>query len=377
MKPTYKIWLSPPHLGDNEVNYITQAVKSNWLTTSGAFVDNFEEQLESHLGQKRFVTVLNSGTSAIHLALLQLKVTKNDEVLCQSFTFCGSVNPVLYLGATPIFIGSESKTFNMCPNSLEEAIKSRVKKGRKPKAIIIVHLYGMPAKMDELLKISQLYDIPIIEDAAEAIGSKYKSINCGNFGDYGIFSFNGNKVITSSGGGALISKTRDTKLEIIHLATQAKDEAPHYEHSKVGYNYRLSNLLAAVGVAQLENLETRLLQLKNNHEFYSRLFKDSEFIKLHQNPSKDFESNHWLNCISISEKAKFNANTVINHLKKHHIESKPLWKPMHLQPIYSTYLYFGNNIESQLFNTGLCLPSGSDLTLDNKQVISEALKLFI
>ncbi|WP_452225485.1 DegT/DnrJ/EryC1/StrS family aminotransferase [Lacinutrix chionoecetis] len=372
-----KIWLSPPHIGNKEIAYVNKAFKSNWMTTSGENVDHFETLIESYLEDKVSVTALNSGTSAIHLALIKLGVKPNDEVLCQSLTFCGSANPIAYLGANPVFIDSEKETLNMCPEFLEKAILEGIKKNKKPKAIIVVHLYGMPAKIDAIKNLSLHYNIPLIEDAAEALGSTYKSEKCGTFGDYAIFSFNGNKIITTTGGGALISKSQKEKDEIIHLASQAKEDALHYQHTKIGYNYRMSNVLAGIGCAQIKLLETRLKQLKKNYNFYDALFEKSKNFTLFKAPGIDFSSNYWLNIVFINEQVNFTVTDVIVHLQTLNIEAKPLWKPMHLQPVFKNAKYFGGSVSENLFNAGLCLPSGSNLSKDDKNRISSALNEFI
>ena len=372
-----KIWLSPPHMGHTEQNFINQAFQENWLTSSGSNVDGFEKDLELFFKEKRKAVVLNSGTSAIHLALIKANINSGDEVLCQTFTFCGSANPIKYLNAKPIFIDSEPETLNMCPIYLETAIKERLAHGVKPKAIIVVHLFGMPAKMKAIIKISKQYNIPIIEDAAEALGSKYKNELCGTIGHYGILSFNGNKVITTSSGGALLVETNQEKKEIIHLASQAKDLEVHYQHSKIGYNYRLSNVLAGIGRGQMLVLNSHLEKLKQNHEFYKNLFKNSNNFSLFQNPSEDYYSNFWLNIVFLNNTAKFSNLDVINHLSKCHIESRLLWKPMHLQPVYKDDLFYGSNISEELFNKGICLPSGSNLSEEDKKRIANALSPYI
>lgn len=372
-----KILLSPPHIGTTEIDFVNQAFSNNWLTSSGDNVNGFEDDLELFYQSKRKIVALNSGTSAIHLALIKANVKSGDEVLCQSFTFCGSVNPVKYLNAKPVFIDSELDTFNICPIALKDAIEDRLSKGIKPKAIIIVHLYGMPAKMDALIKISKTYNIPIIEDAAEALGSEYKNSLCGALTTYGVLSFNGNKVITTTSGGALLIKTQQEKESVIHLASQAKDNASHYQHSKVGYNYRLSNVLAGIGRGQMLVLDSHLQKLQSNHVFYSHLLKKSTNLTLQKAPSVEYKSNYWLNVVLVNPLAKFSNNDVINHLSELEIESRLLWKPMHLQPVFKDELYFGESISETLFSTGLCLPSGSNLTIQDKERIKQALKPFI
>jgi len=371
-----RIWLSPPHLGQEEQEFVQQAFQDNWITTSGANIDAFEKDLETFYNNKIHAVALNSGTSAIHLALIAAGIDKDDEVLCQSFTFCGSVNPIIYLHAKPVFIDSEEKTLNMCPIALEIAIKHRIKNGIKPKAIIVVHLYGMPASMNKINQIAKKYNIIVIEDAAEAFGSKYKNNLCGNLSPYGILSFNGNKVITTSAGGALLVNSLKEKDHIIHLATQAKDNFAHYEHTKIGYNYRLSNILAGIGRGQMKILKTHLQKLQDNHDFYLQLFKDSVNITLHTNPNESYCSNHWLNVLFVKPSAKFTNHDIIDHLDSLNIEARLLWKPMHLQPVFQNHLFFGKKVAQKSFQSGLCLPSGSNLTLDDKKRIKEALQPF-
>ena len=372
-----KIWLSPPHLESEEEEFVKDALSSNWVAPLGAYIDGFESDLELFLKNDSHVSALSSGTAALHLALVLLGISKGDEVLCQTFTFCASVNPVKYVGATPVFIDSDPINWNLCPNQLEIAIKDRIKKFKKPKAIILVHIYGMPARMNEIVTISKKYDIPIIEDSAEALGSTFKSIPCGTFGKYGIFSFNGNKIITTSSGGALISKTKLEKEKAIFYATQAKDRANHYHHSEIGFNYRMSNILAAIGRAQIIKLKKRLKQRRGNHEFYKKLFKHSKNINIFSEENKLFVSNHWLNCVTIKKGMDFTKNEIIDELAKANIEARQLWKPMHMQPLYCGNLFFGSNVAENIFNNGLCLPSGSNLTKADRHRINKTLKPFI
>jgi len=290
-------------MGGTERNYVTEAFDTNWIAPLGPNVTGFEESLENYLGDSSLVAALSSGTGALHLALILLGVTKGDEVICQSMTFSASANPIIYQGATPIFIDSELETWNLCPIHLEEAIKDRIIKGKKPKAIIAVHLYGMPYKVEEINAISEKYKIPIIEDAAEALGSSYKGQKCGTFGEISILSFNGNKIITTSGGGALVSRDSKIKEKAIFLATQARDEAPYYQHSEIGYNYRLSNICAGIGRGQMEVLDDHVLLRREMNEFYKDIFKSKKGVTVFTEPSKDYESNHWLSCITI-ERAK-------------------------------------------------------------------------
>ncbi len=370
-----KIWLSSPHMGGNEQKYVQEAFDTNWVAPLGPNVNEFEKAIQNYIGQNKFVAALSSGTAAIHLALVLAGVKQNDEVLCQSFTFSASANPIIYQGAKPIFVDSEKETWNMCPFTLEDAIKSSLSKGQKPKAIIVVHLYGMPAKMDEIKRIANLYNIFLIEDAAEALGSSYKGQKCGTFGDFGILSFNGNKIITTSGGGALICNDSETKQKAIFLATQARDNAPHYQHSKIGYNYRMSNVVAGIGRGQMEVLDIRINQRRAMHQFYVEIFKNRADIVVLEEPSSNFSSNFWLTTILLES---FEQREHLRlYLEKQNIESRPLWKPMHLQPVFKKYQYFGTGISEELFSRGLCLPSGSNLNNQDKKRISENLLNFL
>lgn len=369
-----RILLSPPHMGGTELTYIAQAFQDNWIAPAGPHIDLFENRLVDFLDEKSQVVALNSGTAAIHLGLQLLGVQKGDVVLCQSLTFIASVNPVLYLGATPVFIGSEKETWNLCPIALEEAILNQLNKGIQPKAIVVVHLYGMPAKMNEIITISKKYNIPILEDAAEALGSSYTNQPCGTFGDFGVFSFNGNKIITTSGGGALLCHSEAVKKKAVFLATQAKEDAVYYEHTQVGYNYRMSNISASIGLGQLEVLSEHIQHRKQNHHFYKQLFENLSEVTLHQEPNEDFISNHWLTVIQL---ASFEQREALRlHLEKYNIESRPVWKPMHLQPLFQDNLYFGDDLADKLFDNGLCLPSGSNLSEEDKNCIKEAIELF-
>ncbi|WBX74144.1 DegT/DnrJ/EryC1/StrS family aminotransferase [Tenacibaculum pacificus] len=368
-----KIWLSSPHMGGSEQKYVQEAFDTNWIAPLGPNVNGFEKDLENYIGEKSNVACLVSGTSAIHLALILSEVGLNDDVICQSMTFSASANPIKYQGANPVFIDSEKDTWNMCPIALEEAIEKGISKGKKPKAIIVVHLYGMPAKMDEILAISKKYDISLIEDAAEALGATYKGQKCGTFGDFGILSFNGNKIITTSGGGALVCKSEKDKQKAIFLATQARDDAPHYQHSEVGYNYRMSNVVAGIGRGQMEVLDKHIGYRRANNEFYQELFKDVDGITVFKEPTKDYYSNHWLSAIIVDENITgFSREDLRLSLLEDNIESRPLWKPMHLQPVFESTDYYGTDVSEKLFNDGLCLPSGSNLTADDRNRIQEA-----
>lgn len=356
-----KIWLSSPHMGGNEQVYVKQAFDTNWIAPLGPHVDGFEKDLAAFTGSKH-VAALSSGTSAIHLALIMLDVKAGDEVLCQSFTFSASANPIVYQGAIPVFIDSEKDSWNMCPHHLRVAIADRLQKGKKPKAIIPVHLYGMPGKMDEIMAIAKEYDIPVIEDAAEALGSTLNGQACGTFGDMGILSFNGNKIITTSGGGALISNQENYIAKARFLATQARDAAPHYQHSHIGYNYRMSNVCAAIGRGQLEVLPTRVQQRRTNYLFYTAALKDLPGIEFLQEPAGSF-SNRWLTTITVNPDMSggVTRESIRLALEKNNIESRPLWKPMHLQPVFEQAPFYGDGTSNQLFENGLCLPSGSNL----------------
>ena len=360
-----KIWLSSPHMGGTEQKYVQDAFDSNWVAPLGPNVTGFEKDLEEFLEGTHHIAALSSGTAAIHLALIHCGVSWGDEVICQSFTFCGSINPVKYLGAQPVLIDSEADTWNMDPELLEEAIIDRIKKGKKPKAIIAVHLYGMPFKVAAIQSIAHKYEIPLIEDSAEALGSTYDGIPCGIFGDYGILSFNGNKIITTSGGGALVCMTEEDKQKTVFLATQARDNAPHYQHSTIGYNYRLSNISAGIGRGQMEVLKLRVVQRRKVNAFYRALFKDVEGISFQNEPTGYF-SNYWLTALLIDNESDigFTKEDIYQAFAKENIESRPLWKPMHLQPIFSEALFYSNGLSERLFDSGLCLPSGSNMDLD-------------
>ncbi|PQA95974.1 pyridoxal phosphate-dependent aminotransferase [Chryseobacterium shigense] len=359
-------------MGGNELKYIKDAFDTNWISQYGSNIDEFERSLEHYLGKTSYVTALSSGTAAIHLALRLLNVEDGDFVICQSFTFVATANPILYLNAVPVFVDSENQTWNMCPDALEESIKYCIRQGKKPKAIITVSLYGMPFKVDEILQISRKYEIPVIEDSAEALGSKYKGQLCGTFGDLSIISFNGNKIITTAGGGILISRSPDAKNRALFLATQAKDNEEFYSHSEVGYNYRMDNIAAGIGRGQLETLEKKIEQRRKNHDFYQQIVKNNDHIELFSAPDSDFYSNYWLSTIILKN------NLVKEKLKEkfsqNNIETRYLWKPMHLQPLYKRYKFFGNNLSGTLFDAGLCLPSGTNLTDHCRARISEVLQ---
>ncbi len=369
-----KIWLSSPHMGGGELKYINEAFKDNWVAPLGPNVTGFETSLENYLGAGSHVAALSSGTAALHLALILLGVERDDEVICQSMTFSASANPIVYLGATPIFVDSELDTWNISPIHLEEAIKDRISKGKKPKAIIAVHLYGMPYKIEEITAISKKYEIPVIEDSAEALGSSYNNQKCGTFGDISILSFNGNKIITTSGGGALVTKDKKIKVKAIFLATQARDKAPYYQHSEIGYNYRLSNICAGIGRGQMEVLDSHVKLRREMNRFYKDIFNEIEGVSVFSEPSEKYLSNHWLSCITIDDaKTDLSSEKIRLMLQKDSIEARPLWKPMHLQPVFKGTPFYGTSTSENLFKKGLCLPSGSNLTDKERIRIKEIL----
>ena len=373
-----KIWLSSPHMGGTELKYIHEAFDSNWVAPLGPNVTGFEQDLENYIGNNAFVGALSSGTAALHLGLILLGVKAGDEVICQSMTFSASANPIVYQGATPIFIDSELDTWNLCPNALETAIKDRISKGKKPKAIIAVHLYGMPYKIDEVRSIANKYEIPILEDSAEALGSTYNGQKCGTFGDISVLSFNGNKIITTSGGGAIVIKNSDLKNKAIFLATQARDNAPHYQHSEIGYNYRMSNISAGIGRGQMEILDDHVAKRRAMHDFYKNIFKENTAITVFSEPNENYFSNHWLSAITInsSKNGGKSREDLRLLLETENIESRPLWKPMHLQPVFKDAPYYGGTVSENLFDNGLCLPSGSNLTDDEKERIKNVINIF-
>ena len=369
-----KIWLSSPHMGGTEQKYVNEAFDTNWVAPLGPNVNNFEADLENYLNQDVFVGALSSGTAALHLGLILLNVKPEDEVICQSMTFSASANPIAYLGATPIFIDSEMDTWNMCPITLEKAIQDRISKGKKPKAIIPVHLYGMPAKMEEIRKVANAYEIPILEDSAEALGSSYKNQKCGTFGDISVLSFNGNKIITTSGGGAMVTRSKELKDKAVFLSTQARDNAPHYQHSEIGYNYRMSNICAGIGRGQMEVLDKHVNFRIANHQFYKELFSKINEVEILTEPTSDFYSNHWLSAILLQSYEQREALRLA--FESENIETRPLWKPMHLQPVFQNAPYYGEKVSESLFEKGLCLPSGSNLTDSDRARISNVIANF-
>ena len=375
-----KIWLSSPHMGGEELKYINAAFDENWIAPLGPNVIGFENDIGNYLIDKKNVAALSSGTAAIHLSLVMLGVQKDDFVLCQSMTFSASANPIKYVGAQPIFVDSESETWNICPVSLKKAIKYTIEQGKKPKAVICVHLYGMPAKIDDIRAVCSEFDIALIEDAAEALGSTYKDQKCGTFGDYGVLSFNGNKIITTSGGGALVCPSDEKQHKVVFYATQARDSAVHYQHSEIGYNYRLSNISAGIGRGQMEVLDKHIDLRRKMNFFYRELFKDIAGITVFKEPNENYFSNHWLSAIlvdSTQTKNQITREDIRLAFEAENIESRPLWKPMHLQPVFEDALYFGGTVAEDLFRDGLCLPSGSNLTEEDRERIAGVIqKLF-
>lgn len=376
-----RIYLCLAHMGGQEQNFIKEAFDTNWVVPLGPNVNAFEQSLEEFLregknAENKNVVALSAGTAAIHLALLQLGVKAGDEVICQSFTFCASCNPITYLGATPVFIDSEEDTWNMDPQLLEEAIKDRIAKtGKTPKAIIPVHLYGMPAKMDEICEIASRYGIPVLEDAAEALGSEYKGQQCGTFGDFGALSFNGNKMITTSGGGALVCTGEEAKKQTMFYATQAREAAPYYQHEKIGYNYRMSNICAGIGRGQMLILDEHIAHHRHVHSLYKEAFKDVAGIELKCNPNEDYNSNYWLCTIIVNEEITgIDYESLRVKLDAAGIETRPLWKPMHLQPVFADAPAYVNGVSEKLFNQGLCIPAGPCVSDDDVEYIVAEIK---
>lgn len=411
MSNNNRIYLCLAHMSGNEQKFIQEAFDTNWVVPLGPNVNGFEADLETFVGQDRRVVALSAGTAAIHLALIACGVSAGDEVICQSFTFCASANPITYLGATPVFVDSERDTWNMCPELLDKAIRDRIAKtGRKPKAIIPVYLYGMPAKIDEIMEVAARYDIPVIEDAAEGFGSCYNGRMCGTFGRYGVLSFNGNKMITTSGGGALICPDDESKREIMFYATQAREAYPYYQHEHIGYNYRMSNICAGIGRGQMTVVQEHVAHHRHTTELYRELLADVEGITLHENPSPKYDSNYWLNTVILSpslhvkgeehayeeaiQGAVGGAAGVTHAAKSLHtdcepnanveamrialdavgIEARPLWKPMHKQPVFASAPAYVNGVSEELFAQGLCLPSGPCVTDDDLRFIVEQIK---
>jgi dTDP-4-amino-4,6-dideoxygalactose transaminase len=370
-----KIWLSSPHMGGEEIKFVQEAFDTNWISPVGPHLAAFEKELAAYCNVEDSA-VLSSGTAAIHLALIILGISREDEVICSSFTFSASANPIVYQGATPVFVDSEASTMNMDPVLLEQAINDRFQKtGKKPKAIILVHLYGVPAKIDEICAIAAYHKIPLIEDAAEALGALHRGRQVGTFGQFGVFSFNGNKIITTSGGGALIGKNSSDLARARFLATQARDQAPHYQHSAIGYNYRLGNVAAGIGRGQLKVLPEWVERRRKNFEFYLYNLGQLPGLEFLKEPAETY-CNRWLTTITIDPALSggITRETIRLALDKENIESRPLWKPMHLQPIFSNAPAYTNGISERLFDIGLCLPSGSNLTSDDLVRVVKAVK---
>lgn len=373
-----RIHISSPHMSGLEQKYVQEAFNTNWVTLIGANLNGFEQNLEGYLDGNVFAAALSSGTAAIHLGLVLLGVRAGDSVLCQSMTFVASASPILYQGATPVFIDSEKDTWNLCPVALENAITSEIEKGKKPKAIIAVHLYGVPYKIEAVRAVADAYQIPILEDSAEALGSSFKGQKCGTFGDIGVLSFNGNKIITTSGGGAIVTPTIALKEKAIFFATQSRDAAPHYQHSEIGYNYRMSNICAGIGRGQMEVLDAHVQLRREMHDFYVDVFKDIAVVTVFTVPNSDYFANYWLTAILVAPNASkgIDREALRLALDQANIESRPLWKPMHLQPIFERYPYYGTNVAETLFDNGLCLPSGSNLTDSERERIKETVLSF-
>ena len=381
-----RIWLSLAHMSGREQEFIQEAFDTNWVVPLGPNVNAFEKALRDFLiengklkveNEEKQVVALSAGTAALHLGLILLGVEEEDEVICQSFTFSASANPIVYQGATPVFVDSEKDTWNMDPVLLEEAIKDRLAKtGKLPKAIIPVHLYGMPVKMDEVMDVANRYGIPVLEDSAEALGSEYKGRKCGTFGKYGVLSFNGNKMITTSGGGALICPNEEKAKRVLFYATQAREQAPHYQHEKIGYNYRMSNICAGIGRGQMFVLDEHVARRREIHDLYVKLLKGVNGVKVMCQPEGgDFNSNYWLTCITVEpEEAGFTREDVRLALDEDNIESRPLWKPMHLQPVFKNAPFYGNGTSERLFEIGLCLPSGPTLTDEDVERVTKVVK---
>jgi dTDP-4-amino-4,6-dideoxygalactose transaminase len=365
-------------MGGSEQSYVQETFNSNWISSEGPNLTEFEQDLENYLGNEVYVGALSSGTAAIHVGLILLGVVSGDTVICQSMTFSASANPILYQGAVPVFVDSEQATWNLCPVALEKAIVQEIAKGQQPKAIIVVHLYGVPYQIEAIRAIADAYNIPILEDSAEALGSSYKGQKCGTFGDIGVLSFNGNKIITTSGGGAIVTRTAAFKEKAIFYATQSRDDAPHYQHSEIGYNYRMSNICAGIGRGQMEVLDAHVQLRRDMHDFYVDLFQDIDAVTVFTASDDDYFANYWLSAILVApcEATGINREALRLAFENANIESRPLWKPMHLQPIFCNYPYYGTNVAEKLFENGLCLPSGSNLTEEERERIKEVVVQF-
>lgn len=374
MKP--RILLSYVHMGGTERDWVEKAFESEWIVPLGPNVDEFEHRLEKYLGAPN-VVALSAGTAAIHLALVALGVGAGDEVICQSFTFAASANPIKYQGADPVFVDSEPDTWNMSPDALEEAIIDRKKQtGHYPKAIIPVYLYGMPAKMDEIRAIADKYGIPIVEDSAEALGSEYKGKKCGTLGNYGCLSFNGNKIITTSGGGALVCHSKEEADRVKFYATQAREQRPYYYHETIGYNYRLSNVSAGIGCGQMDVLQPHVELRRAIHDFYTKELAEIDGLSVQQNPSADFNSNFWLSTVLIDPKTGKDPESLRQFMLDAGVETRRLWRPMHMQPVFADAPYYGGTTCETLFDRGLCLPSGSGLKEEELRYVADKIKEF-
>lgn len=372
-----RILLCKPQVSGNEQKYINEALADDWITPLGPHVDRFEVELERLLSydeKPAHVCALSAGTAAIHIGLDLLGVKPDDEVICSSFTFAASANPIVYLGARPVFVDSESSTWNMSPDLLRIAIEDRITHtGRKPRAIVVAELYGMPAKMDDIMRIANDFNIPVVEDSAEAFGSYYKGRPCGTLADIGTLSFNGNKMITTSGGGALICHTEEIKKRALFLATQAREPVPYYHHKVIGYNYRLSNISAAVGLGQMEILSRNLEHHRRLHNRYMDLLSAIPGITVFDNPDADFDSNFWLTTILIAPDAGFTADDLRRHMDTLNVETRLLWKPLHLQPVFSEATRYVDGTSERLFSSGLCLPSGPCVSDEEQDFIVESI----
>ena len=374
MKP--RILLSYVHMGGTERDWVEKAFESEWIVPLGPNVDEFEHRLEKYLGAPN-VVALSAGTAAIHLALVALGVGSGDEVICQSFTFAASANPIKYQGADPVFVDSEPDTWNMSPDALEEAIIDRKKQtGHYPKAIIPVYLYGMPAKMDEIRAIANKYGIPIVEDSAEALGSEYKGKKCGTLGNYGCLSFNGNKIITTSGGGALVCRSKEEADRVKFYATQAREQRPYYYHETIGYNYRLSNVSAGIGCGQMDVLQPHVELRRAIHDFYTKELAEIDGLSVQQNPSTDFNSTFWLSTVIIDPKTGKDPESLRQFMLDAGVETRRLWRPMHMQPVFADAPYYGGTTCETLFDRGLCLPSGSGLKEEELRYVADKIKEF-
>lgn len=373
-----RIYLASPHMGGLEEVFVKEAFDTNWIAPLGANVDGFEKELSEYVGSKTGAA-LASGTAAIHMALKAVGVEKGDKVFCSSLTFAASCNPIIYEGGIPVFIDSEPESHNMSPVALEKAFKAYEEKGEMPKAVIVVNLYGQSADMDKIMEICKKYNVPIIEDAAESLGATYKGKHSGTFGEYGIYSFNGNKIITTSGGGMLVSNNEEGISKVRFWSTQARDKARHYEHTELGYNYRMSNIVAGIGRGQLRVLEDRIVKKKEIFETYKEAFKDIEDIEMM--PVCEYgEPNYWLTTITLSENSKVKPLDIILALEKENIESRPIWKPMHIQPYYKEYDFYSHNDEDEvsvsedIFNRGVCLPSDTKMTKEEQERVIKIIR---